>query len=135
MIIVVVVMEQAKKEALTKKAEIYKAQLAYEAQVACFNIDWKSAGHMEVHRFDSDEEFTAANDNNFVWVTFTRTNPSHDVYGVHATQEYKHWGCRGALVLDARIKQHHAPELVVDDAIRRRVDKRFSKGGDLYGVV
>lgn len=82
-----------------------------------------------------DEEFTAANDNNFVWVTFTRTNPSHDVYGVHATQEYKHWGCRGALVLDARIKQHHAPELVVDDAIRRRVDKRFSKGGDLYGVV
>ena len=55
-------MEQAKKEALTKKAEIYKAQLAYEAQVACFNIDWKSAGHMEVHRFDSDEELKAAID-------------------------------------------------------------------------
>ena len=29
-----------------------------------------------------DSRFTTANINNFLWVTFTRANPSHDCYGV-----------------------------------------------------
>ena len=58
-----------------------------------------------------DSTFTTASLNNFLWVTFTRANPSHDVYGVGAFTEYKHWGCTGPLVIDARIKPHHAPEL------------------------
>lgn len=61
-----------------------------------------------------DARFTAAGINNFVWVTFTRSNPSHDIYGVNSFTEYKHWGCRGSLVIDARKKPHHAPELVSD---------------------
>ncbi len=70
-----------------------------------------------------DSEFTAANTNNFVWVTFTRANPSHDIYGVHAFTEFKHWGCKGPLVIDARKKPHHAPELVTDRKVMERVDE------------
>ena len=82
-----------------------------------------------------DSDFVAQTLNNFLWVTFTRSNPSHDVYGVHSFIEHKHWGCKGALIIDARIKQHHAPPLIVDEKTKRNVDKLFSKGGELYGVL
>jgi 4-hydroxy-3-polyprenylbenzoate decarboxylase len=82
-----------------------------------------------------DAQFTAASINNFAWVTFTRANPSHDIYGVNPSIEFKHWGCKGSLIIDARIKSHHAPELIVDKAVSDKVDKLFSKGGELYGKV
>ena len=78
-----------------------------------------------------DSEFTAASLNNFVWVTFTRSNPSHDTYGVFANTVHKHWGCRGALVIDARIKPHHAPVLIPDATVSAKVDKLFQRGGEL----
>ncbi len=68
-----------------------------------------------------DSRFTAATLNNFLWTTFTRANPSHDVHGVGAFVENKHWGCTGPLLIDARKKPHHAPELVVDPDVQRRV--------------
>lgn len=68
-----------------------------------------------------DSRFAAATLNNFLWVGFTRANPSHDIYGVSAFTEFKHWGCRGPLVVDARKKPHHAPELVVDPVVQQRV--------------
>jgi len=72
-------------------------------------------------------EFTAANINNFVWVTFTRSNPSHDIYGVKSFIEHKHWGCEGPLIIDARKKPHHAPELEVDKDITKRVNSIIQK--------
>jgi 4-hydroxy-3-polyprenylbenzoate decarboxylase len=73
-----------------------------------------------------DSAFTAANVNNFVWVTFTRSNPSHDVYGIGETYENKHWGC-DTMVIDARIKKHHAPVLEVDKKTKEKVDKILSE--------
>jgi 4-hydroxy-3-polyprenylbenzoate decarboxylase len=81
-----------------------------------------------------DSEFTAASVNNFVWSVFTRANPSHDMHGIHARFEHKHWGCE-TLVIDARKKPHHAPELVPDPQVSARVDKLFAKGGDLAGLI
>jgi 4-hydroxy-3-polyprenylbenzoate decarboxylase len=82
-----------------------------------------------------DADFLAQTLNNFLWVTFTRSNPSHDIYGVNDSVVYKHWGCAGSLIIDARIKTHHAPELVIDKAVAKKVDALFSKGGSLYGVI
>lgn len=82
-----------------------------------------------------DAAFLPQQLNNFLWVTFTRSNPSHDIYGVKAFTSFKHWGCRGPLVIDARKKPHHAPELVTDPQVSQRVDRLFAKGGSLYGVV
>ena len=81
-----------------------------------------------------DSDFTAANLNNFVWVTFTRSNPSHDIYGLNSVTKHKHWGC-SSMVIDARIKDHHAPVLETDPVVSAKVDQLFSKGGELYGVI
>jgi len=81
-----------------------------------------------------DVDFTSKNIDNWVWVTFTRNNPSHDVYGVHAVTENKHWGCRGPLILDSRTKPHHAPPLEKDSSIERKINRLFEKGGSLSGV-
>ncbi len=81
-----------------------------------------------------DAEFCARTFANFLWVTFTRSNPSHDVTGVGAFTEHKHWGCRGAMIIDARLKAHHAPPLIDDPAVERAVDALAAPGGSLHGV-
>lgn len=82
-----------------------------------------------------DAGFAADTVNNFVWSTFTRSNPSHDTYGIDSFTEFKHWGCHGPLIIDARNKPHHAPPLIKDDSVERRVDGLGAKGGSLYGVI
>ena len=82
-----------------------------------------------------DAGFIAENMNNFLWATFTRCNPSHDMYGVDSFTINKHWGCNGPLIFDARVKPHHAPALEKDSSVEKRVDKLFEKGGSLYGII
>jgi len=72
---------------------------------------------------------------NFLWITFTRCNPSHDMHGIGVVQENKHWGCNGPLVFDARIKPHHAPPVELDAATEKKIDRLFDKGGSLYGIL
>lgn len=79
-----------------------------------------------------DSQFTSATPNNFLWVSFTRANPSHDIHGVQADTVHKHWGCQGPLIIDARIKPHHAPTLVPDAKVTAKVDGLFAKSGSLY---
>jgi 4-hydroxy-3-polyprenylbenzoate decarboxylase len=81
-----------------------------------------------------DSEFAAANLNNLLWVTFTRSNPAADVSGGGAFIEDKHWGCRGPLVIDARIKPHHAPPLVADPEVSRKVERLAAPGKALHGI-
>ena len=81
-----------------------------------------------------DAEFTARTLDNFLWVTFTRSNPAVDTAGIEAAVSHKHWGCRGSLVIDARAKPHHAPPLIEDPAVTARVDRLFASGGPLHGV-
>ncbi|NND07083.1 MAG: UbiD family decarboxylase [Saprospiraceae bacterium] len=81
-----------------------------------------------------DAHFLCAQLNNLLWVTFTRSNPSHDIYGVDSFVEHKHWGCRGSLVIDARIKSHHAPVLEQHKSVEEKVDRLFAKGGSLVSI-
>ena len=82
-----------------------------------------------------DAVFTAQNLNNFVWVTFTRSNPANDIYGINSFTENKHWGCKGPLIIDARIKPHHAPVLEKDPAVEKLVDRMGEQGGALHGII
>ena len=82
-----------------------------------------------------DAEFAARTLNNFLWTTFTRSDPATDIRGVREFIENKHWGCRGSLVIDARLKPHYPPELVEDPNITKRVDELSSKGKSLHGVI
>lgn len=72
-----------------------------------------------------DANFTALNINNLVWVTFTRSNPAADIYGIQSSTVDKHWGCKGPVIIDARKKPHHAPELIKDPAVERRTAIRL----------
>lgn len=79
--------------------------------------------------------FTAKNWENFLWVTFTRSDPATDIYGVNALTKNKHWGCKGPLLIDARLKSFHAPALEEDPATTKRVDTHAARGGALYGII
>ena len=81
-----------------------------------------------------DSQFVAESLRNFLWVTFTRANPAADIYGVESFTHDKHWGCRGPLVIDARLKPHHAPPLVEDADVSRRVDALAARGGPLHRI-
>jgi 4-hydroxy-3-polyprenylbenzoate decarboxylase len=81
-----------------------------------------------------DPTFTARTLANFLWVTFTRSNPSHDVHGVGESIEHKHWGCTGPLIIDARIKPWHAPPLIEDPRVTALVDELAARGGPLHGL-
>jgi 4-hydroxy-3-polyprenylbenzoate decarboxylase len=79
--------------------------------------------------------FTAQTLDNLVWVAFTRSNPSADIHGFGSFTEHKHWGCTGTILIDARKKAHHAPELIKDPAVEKRVDKLGARGSSLYGMI
>lgn len=80
-----------------------------------------------------DARFAADSIKNLLWVTFTRSNPASDVDGAGAFVDDKHWGCNGPLVIDARIKPHHAPPLEEDPDVTRRVEALAAPGGPLHG--
>ncbi len=78
-----------------------------------------------------DSEFASRSMSNWLWTTFTRSNPACDIDGIGAKSVNKHWGCSGSLVIDARIKPHHAPPLVEDPEVTAKVDARAARGGEL----
>lgn len=82
-----------------------------------------------------DASFLAAHLNNFLWTTFTRSNPSHDIHGIGSFTENKHWGCKGPVIIDARKKPHHAPDLIKDEKVEEKVDLLGSQGGPLHGII
>lgn len=69
--------------------------------------------------------------NDYVWITYTRSNPSHDIYGVDEFFENKHWGCNGPMIIDARKKPHHAPELIIAPETQKSIERFFNSGGSL----
>ena len=80
-----------------------------------------------------DSSFISGSLQNFFWATFTRSNPSHDIYGVNSYYEYKHWGCDN-MIIDIRTKPHHAPPLISDPAVEKNIEGLFTKGGSLSNV-
>ncbi len=82
-----------------------------------------------------DPLFTARSWENFLWVTFTRSDPATDIYGAGAFSHCKHWGCTGPLIIDARLKTYHAPPLLDDPQVEKRVDALGAPGRPLHGII
>lgn len=97
--------------------------------------DDKMVGEFPLVVVVDDSHFATDSLANFLWVTFTRSNPAADIHGVGAFVQDKHWGCEGSLVIDARTKPHHAPPLREDPNITRRVDRLAAPGGPLHGII
>jgi 4-hydroxy-3-polyprenylbenzoate decarboxylase len=82
-----------------------------------------------------DSDFTARSLENWLWVTFTRSDPASDIYGVGTFTHRKHWGCAGPLLIDARLKPHHPRPLEEDPGVAKRVDALAAPGGPLHGLI
>jgi len=82
-----------------------------------------------------DSQFMADSVSNFLWATYTRTDPAPDILGIRSFVAGKHWGCRGPLVFDARIKPHHAPVLEEDPATLNKLFNLAKKNGPLEGLL
>ena len=78
-----------------------------------------------------DSTFTSRCFNNWIWVAFTRSNPSIDLRGVGEKTFHKHWSCSGPLILDARVKPHHAPPLIESPEVSKKIDALAAQGGPL----
>jgi 4-hydroxy-3-polyprenylbenzoate decarboxylase len=78
-----------------------------------------------------DAEFAAQSLDNFLWVTFTRSDPARDIYGVEAGIVHKHWGCKAPLIIDARVKHHHAGVLTEDAKVTQRIERFFRRDASL----
>lgn len=122
---------------LAMKAASYKDAQSAKVQIELLKsyLKGKELTSVPLIVVCDDAEFTAENINNLVWVAFTRSNPASDIDGVDDFTTNKHWGCNGSLIIDARIKPHHAPELIKDAEVEKKIDKMGEKGGCLYGVI
>lgn len=106
-----------------------------QVEILSSSLGFKNLEGLPLIVLCDDAGFTAETVNNFVWVTFTRSNPSHDIHGINSFTENKHWGCRGPMIIDARIKPHHAPLLVKDPEIEKKVDELGKEGGSLHKII
>ena len=120
-----------KRADFTTYNEAHKEMEMLNAQCSMLN---NQLGEVAMIVVCDDAGFVAANINNYLWVAYTRCNPSHDIYGINANTENKHWGC-DVLVIDARIKPHHAPPVEKDAATEKKIDRLFTKGGSLEGIA
>jgi 4-hydroxy-3-polyprenylbenzoate decarboxylase len=98
------------------------------------------SGHQGLEAFPllvvvDDSDFTARSWDNFLWVTFTRSDPATDIYGPNSFIHCKHWGCQPTLVVDARLKTYHASPLEPDPEVEKRVDRLGAPGGPLHGMI
>ncbi len=100
-----------------------------QAERLCSGLSASLAENFPWITMCDDSQFVAADLNNWLWVTFTRSNPSHDVYGVEAFTENKHWSCKGPLVVDARMKPHHAPVVEMLPEYIQKAHSLLSKEG------
>ena len=65
----------------------------------------------------------------FLWLTFTRSDPAQDAYGIDAHFANKHWAIQAPLVIDARIKPRHQKPLSVPDNVIQDASKVLDNAG------
>ena len=73
-----------------------------------------------------DAKFVAKDISNWLWVTFTRSNPAEDIFGLDEKIEQKHWSCR-LPIIDARVKPHHAPSMQMPEDIIQLAKEKIQK--------
>jgi 4-hydroxy-3-polyprenylbenzoate decarboxylase len=73
-----------------------------------------------------DSNFVAEDISNWLWATFTRSNPAEDVFGLNEKTENKHWSC-DIPIIDARVKKHHAPILKMPNEIINLAKEKINR--------
>ena len=66
--------------------------------------------------------------------TFTKSDPARDISGIGPTLKNRHFGFEGSLLIDARQKSFHAPELEEDPSVTRKIKELAAPGKPLHGL-
>jgi UbiD family decarboxylase len=77
-----------------------------------------------------DAEDAARSPERFLWTTFTRMEPASDLHGKALVTARFHTGIEPPAAIDARMKTTYPKVMVVDEATRALVDRRWKE----YGV-
>lgn len=98
----------------------------FKASLACWefheNYPWISVideGALDTNNVLSD----------FLWLTFTRSDPAQDIYGIKESVYNKHWKCEAPLIIDARIKPHHQKQLTISAEITNNAKQILKDAG------
>ena len=67
----------------------------------------------------------------FLWLTFTRSDPAQDIYGIKESVYNKHWKCEAPLIIDARIKPQHQKQLTIPAEITTKAKQILNDAGVL----
>lgn len=72
---------------------------------------WPDRNRFPLITLTENSEFAAKNLDNWLWVTFSRSDPAKDIDGAFATVKDKHWSCQAPLIIDARMKLQMQPAI------------------------
>lgn len=75
-----------------------------------------------------DDIKAAHNQTGFLWQTFTRFDPAHDIYAKSTVRNHK-LVYQGPILIDARMKPDYPGEVIVDQATADLVDRRWREYG------
>ena len=96
------------------------------------NYPWISIIDEGAARLAANSETSTNNIiSDFLWLTFTRSDPAQDIYGIDETVEEKHWKCSAPMIIDARIKPRHQKQLTVPDEITAKAKQILKDAGVL----
>lgn len=96
------------------------------------NYPWISIIDEGAARLAANSETSTNNIiSDFLWLTFTRSDPAQDIYGLDETVEEKHWKCNAPLIIDARIKPRHQKQLTVPAEIAAKAKQILKDSGVL----
>ena len=74
------------------------------------------------------------NIDDFLWVTFTRSDPAQDVHGLNERVANKHWSIDAPMIVDARIKPRLQKILNVPPQVKTRA-KEILKAAGIGGIT
>lgn len=91
---------QANISELSKALESFTARNSYPLITVC-----------------DDSDFASKTFDNWLWVTFTRSDPAKDIYGIRERIVQKHWTAEAPILIDARMKPTYQQPLEMPEPI------------------
>lgn len=95
------------------------------------NYPWITiANAMDISQNSTSDSSIELND--FLWLTFTRSDPAQDVYGFNERTEQKHWSADAPIIVDATIKPHYQNKLTISETLIQKAKKFLSASGACF---
>ncbi|MBQ7608966.1 MAG: UbiD family decarboxylase [Desulfovibrionaceae bacterium] len=96
--------------------------------------EWEGASQFPLVVLVDNLARATASFENFLWITFTRSDPACDCYGGRECVRAKKWSCQAPLLIDARKKAFHPAPLVEDSVTTEHINQLAGPGGPLAGL-